>query len=43
MRGTCDICLFAPSDSTPLIQQVHIIVGHSVCTLVEERLYPRHG
>jgi D-sedoheptulose 7-phosphate isomerase len=43
MRGACDICLFAPSDSTPLIQQIHIAVGHIVCALVETRLYPRRG
>jgi D-sedoheptulose 7-phosphate isomerase len=43
MRLACDICLLAPSDSTPLIQQVHIIVGHIVCALVEQRLYPQCG
>jgi D-sedoheptulose 7-phosphate isomerase len=43
MRRACDICLLAPSDSTPLIQQVHIIVGHIVCGLVEQRLYPQRG
>jgi D-sedoheptulose 7-phosphate isomerase len=43
MRRACDICLLAPSASTPLIQQVHIIVGHIVCALVEQRLYLQHG
>ena len=37
----CDLCLRAPSDSTPLIQQVHITAGHIICGLVEERLFPR--
>jgi D-sedoheptulose 7-phosphate isomerase len=37
----CDLCLRAPSGSTPLIQQIHITVGHAVCWLVEERLFPR--
>jgi D-sedoheptulose 7-phosphate isomerase len=41
MRDRCDICLLAPSDSTPLIQQLHMIAGHIVCGLVEERLFPR--
>jgi D-sedoheptulose 7-phosphate isomerase len=41
MAGRCDLCLHAPSDSTPLIQQIHIIAGHIVCGLVEERLFPR--
>lgn len=43
MRRHCDICLSAPSDSTPLIQQVHMIAGHIICGLVEERLFPRRG
>lgn len=37
----CDWCLRAPSDSTPLIQQIHITAGHIICGLVEERLFPR--
>lgn len=41
MPRLCDLCLRAPSDSTPLIQQLHITAGHIVCGLVEERLFPR--
>ena len=41
MAAQCDLCLCAPSDSTALIQQLHITVGHIVCGLVEERLFPR--
>src|SRR6516164_3974519 len=41
MALRCDICLHAPSDSTPLIQQIHIMVGHIICGLVEEQLFPR--
>jgi D-sedoheptulose 7-phosphate isomerase len=40
MPSRCDLCLRAPSDSTPIIQQIHIIAGHIVCALVEERLFP---
>jgi D-sedoheptulose 7-phosphate isomerase len=40
MAGKCDLCLRAPADLTPLIQQIHIIAGHIVCGLVEERLFP---
>jgi D-sedoheptulose 7-phosphate isomerase len=43
MAGQCDVCLRAPADSTPLIQQLHITAGHIVCCLVEERLFPRRG
>ncbi len=41
MPGKCDLCLHVPADSTPLIQQIHIIAGHIVCGLVEERLFPQ--
>ena len=41
MAALCDLCLHAPSDSTPLVQQIHITAGHIVCGLVEERLFPR--
>jgi D-sedoheptulose 7-phosphate isomerase len=41
MPPRCDLCLRAPSDSTPLIQQMHITAGHMICGLVEERLFPR--
>ena len=40
MPARCDLCLHAPSDSTPLIQQIHITAGHIICGLVEERLFP---
>jgi len=41
MPSRCDLCLRAPSDSTPLIQQIHITAGHIICGLVEERLFSR--
>jgi D-sedoheptulose 7-phosphate isomerase len=40
MASRCDLCLHAPSDSTPLIQQIHITAGHIICGLVEKRLFP---
>lgn len=36
-----DHCIEIPSCSTPKIQEGHIIVGHIICGLVEERLFPR--
>jgi D-sedoheptulose 7-phosphate isomerase len=41
MAERCDLCLYAPSDSTPLIQQLHITAAHIICGLVEECLFPR--
>ena len=43
MVERCDICLRAPSNDTPLIQQLHITAGHIVCGLVEEHLFPRQA
>jgi len=38
MQGLCDVCLCAPSDETPVIQQIHIVAGHMICGLVEQAL-----
>jgi D-sedoheptulose 7-phosphate isomerase len=38
MKGRCDVLLAAPSDRTPIIQQIHITAAHIVCGLVEHRL-----
>ena len=43
MAAICDVVLKAPSTSTPLIQQIHITAGHILCSLVEERLFPREA
>jgi len=43
MAALCDVCLHAPSDATPLIQQVHLTAAHIICGLIEERLFPRRG
>jgi D-sedoheptulose 7-phosphate isomerase len=41
MVARCDLCLRAPSEATPLIQQLHITAGHIICGLVEQSLFPR--
>ena len=38
MRMACDLCLCVPSKSTPRIQEMHIVIGHTICELLEERL-----
>ena len=40
MTPLCDILLCAPSDRTPLIQQIHITAGHIICGLVEMAMFP---
>jgi D-sedoheptulose 7-phosphate isomerase len=39
LASACDICLHVPSDSTPLIQQVHIVAAHLICGLVENAMF----
>ena len=38
MVTLCDLCLRAPSDTTPYIQQIHIVAAHAICGLVEQEL-----
>jgi D-sedoheptulose 7-phosphate isomerase len=37
MRSVCDLCLCIPSQSTPRIQEMHILIGHTICELLDER------
>jgi D-sedoheptulose 7-phosphate isomerase len=39
MRALCDIVLAAPTDDTPLIQQIHITAAHAICEVVERDLF----
>lgn len=39
MAGLCDILLNVPSTDTPRIQESHILIGHIICALVEEKLF----
>ena len=39
MLPLCDHVLAAPSDDTPLIQQVHITAAHAICEIVEQNLF----
>lgn len=39
MKELCDICLCAPSDSTPRIQECHLVIEHSLCACLEEQLF----
>ena len=35
MNKTCDINIIAPSEDTPRIQEIHIIIGHTICHLID--------
>jgi len=38
-----DFCISIPSDSTPLIQQMHITIGHILCEIIETSLVARES
>lgn len=38
MNGLCDINLVVPSVQTPRIQEMHILIGHILCYLIEQGL-----
>lgn len=39
MREQCDFCLCVPSSDTPRIQEAHILIGHTLCAMVELALF----
>jgi len=39
MKDLCDICIMAPSEETPRIQEAQILIGHIICSIVEEELF----
>jgi len=39
MDELCDYMIKVPSTSTPRIQEVHIVIGHILCMLVERKLF----
>jgi D-sedoheptulose 7-phosphate isomerase len=41
MHDLCDIVLAVPSKETPKIQEGHLVLGHIVCAIVEQSLFPR--
>ena len=43
MLDLCDIALCAPSEFTPLIQQIHITSAHIICGEVEKQLFRQNA
>lgn len=41
MKDIADILINVPSNDTPRIQEMHILLGHIVCEIVEATLFPR--
>ncbi len=40
MKDLSDILLNVPSTDTPRIQECHILIGHIICQLVENEMFP---
>jgi D-sedoheptulose 7-phosphate isomerase len=41
MKTLCSLLLNVPSNDTPRIQEVHIMLGHIICQIVESTMFPR--
>ena len=39
MAKMADISLIVPSDSTPRIQESHILIGHIICDIIEKEIF----
>ena len=39
MANIADISLIVPSDSTPRIQESHILIGHILCDIIEKEIF----
>jgi len=36
MNGLCDVNLVVPAEDTPRIQEMHILIGHTICHLIDQ-------
>jgi len=41
MKDYVDLLINVPSNDTPRIQESHIMIGHTICQLVEAHLFPK--
>lgn len=41
MKDNCDYLINVPSTDTPRIQESHIMIGHIICQLTEEKLFKK--
>ncbi len=41
LKNSCDFLIAIPSNDTPRIQECHILIGHTICQLVEAGLFPK--
>jgi D-sedoheptulose 7-phosphate isomerase len=41
MAGLADFNIIIPSADTPRIQEVHILLGHILCEIIESEMFPQ--
>ena len=41
MAGLCKYLINIPSKDTPRIQECHMVIGHTICELIEINLFPK--
>lgn len=41
MKDICDVLINVPSKITPHVQEVHITLGHIICNIIEQKLFPK--
>ncbi len=34
--GVCDLNIVVPSDNTPRVQEMHILIGHTICQVIDD-------
>jgi D-sedoheptulose 7-phosphate isomerase len=39
MLPFCDVCISVPSVETPRIQEIHIMIGHIICSAIENKMF----
>ena len=39
MKKLCDICICVKSNSTPRIQETHLLIEHIICSMVEDVIF----
>lgn len=43
LKALSEIILQIPSKDTPRIQECHMLIGHSICEIVEKELFQKHS
>ena len=41
LANNCSLAIKIPSLDTPRIQECHMLIGHTICEMIEERIFPK--